>query len=90
MTTWYDIEMRGRRLEALYKQMNSVTERLFKEASGSEEGLDDPKFELAMSYIDRMLKIEATIKPYIEDYVGLKKMVKEYESRENRVSPITK
>jgi len=53
---WYDIEMRGRKLDSISKQMN------IKFWTNVDE---NP--ELALSYLDRMLKIEHVIQPYIEE-----------------------
>ena len=64
---WYDVEMRGRRLEAITKQMNTLFWNKIK----------DDESELALSYLDRILKIENTLQPYIEQITGVKKLIKE-------------
>ena len=66
-TPWYDVEMRGRRLEAISKHMNTKYWNLMKES----------KEELAFSYFDRLIKIESTIQPYIEQITGVKKLIKQ-------------
>ena len=61
--SWYDVEMRGRRLEAISKDMNTKY-----------WNTEDPK--LRDAYLDRMLKIEHAIQPYVEEIIGLKKFLK--------------
>lgn len=63
---WYDVEMRGRRLEALSKRM---TTEFYK-------ALKNNKPELALSYADRILKTDHIIQPYVEQYLGVKKFLK--------------
>lgn len=63
---WYDIEMRARRLEALCKQVNTKFYKLMEE-----------KPELALSYLDRLTKLETIIQPYIEQMTGVKKLLKQ-------------
>ena len=65
-TPWYDVEMRGRRLEAISKHMNTKYWNLMKEN----------KEELAFNYFDRLVKIENVIQPYIEQIIGVKKLIK--------------
>lgn len=65
-TPWYDVEMRGRRLEAIAKQMNTKY-----------WNLKDTNPELAFSYFDRLLRLESTIQPYIEQITGVKKFIKQ-------------
>jgi len=62
-TAWYDIEMRGRRLERACK----ITETYF------DKYIDENNPELAMSYLERLLKIEHVIQPYVEQITGLKR-----------------
>ena len=62
---WHDIEMRGRKLDAISKQMNT---KFWTNAD------DNP--ELALSYLDRMLKIEQTLQPYIQSVTGVKRLLK--------------
>ena len=65
-TPWYDVEMRGRRMEAISKHMNTKYWNLMKEN----------KEELAFNYFDRLVKIENVIQPYIEQIIGVKKLIK--------------
>ena len=65
-TPWYDVEMRGRRLEAIAKQMNTKY-----------WNLKDDNPELAFSYFDRLLRLESTIQPYIEQITGVKKFIRQ-------------
>ena len=63
---WYDIEMRGRRLEAISKQMNTLFWKNYQ---------TNPS--LAFAYFDRFLKIESTIQPYVEQITGVRKLLKQ-------------
>mgnify|MGYP001611535059 FL=1 len=65
-TPWYDVEMRGRRLEAIAKQMNTKY-----------WNLKDTNEELSFSYFDRLLRLESTIQPYIEQITGVKKFIRQ-------------
>ena len=62
---WYDIDKRGRRLEAISKQMNTLFYTHLK---------DNPI--LALAYLDRFLKIEHVIQPYVEQIIGMKQFLK--------------
>ena len=75
-TAWYDIEMRGRRLEAMFKQMNTEYWKAIKEN----------KLALAFAYFERMNKLENTIKPYVEQITGLNRFLKKHERKENFIS----
>ena len=65
-SAWYDIEKRGRRLEAIFKDMNTKYWNLL-----------ETNPDLAFAYFDRMLKLENVIQPYVEDITGLKKLLKQ-------------
>ena len=65
MPAWYDVEMRGRRLEAISKHMNTKFWNLAK--------TDNP---LSFAYLDRLIKIENVVQPYIEQITGVKKLIK--------------
>ena len=65
-TAWYDIEMRGRRLEAISKDMNT---KYWKNR--------DINPQLSFSYFDRLIKIEAVIQPYVEQITGVRKLLKQ-------------
>ena len=69
---WYDVIMRGRRLEALSRRM---TTEFYK-------AIDEKNHDLALSYVDRINKTESVIHPYVEQMTGVKKLLKEkqYES----------
>lgn len=69
---WYDVEMRGRRLEAISKQMNTMFWNNVE---------DNP--DMSISYLERMLKIEHTILPYIEQMTGVKKILQQGRKIEN-------
>ncbi len=77
-TPWWDIEMRGRRLESLSKHMTTKYHRLSK--------TDEL---LALAYIDRIAKIETVIKPYVEEITGLKRLIKDNDKVPNRPLSIT-
>jgi len=61
-TPWYDVEMRGRRMEAIYKDANT------KYWNASNE-------DMKQSYFNRMMIIEKNIQPYIEHMTGVKKFL---------------
>ncbi len=63
---WYDVEMRGRRLEATYKRMNTQFHKLMEEGN----------FDLAFAFYDRMLKTEHALQPYIEQITGVRELIK--------------
>ena len=67
-TAWYDIEVRGRRLEALSKQMNKS---FWNNIENNQP--------LAFAYLDRLLKIESTIQPYVEQITGLNRFLKKHD-----------
>ena len=69
---WYDVEMRGRRLEAISKDMNT------KYWNTKDQKLKD-------AYLDRMLKIEHVIQPYVEEIIGLNKFLKR-NAKADRIS----
>ena len=70
MTSWHDIAMRGRRLEKVSRLCETEIYKNY--ARG-----DVDSIELMFSYFDRLLKTEQAIKPYIEEYLGVKKLIKE-------------
>ena len=75
-TAWYDIEMRGRRYEAISKQMNTDFWIAMKEHNT----------QLAFSYLDRMLKVESAIQPYVEQITGLNRFLKKHDKvKENSI-----
>jgi hypothetical protein len=62
---WFDVSMRGRRLEAISKLCNTNFWKYVNEND-----------EMAGAYLDRLLKIEHVIQPYIAEYTGVKKLLK--------------
>jgi len=68
---WYDIEMRGKRLEAISRQMNTK----------AWEFLRKNDIESAWAYIDRMIKIENIMQPYVEQMTGVKKLLARAERK---------
>ena len=76
-TPWWDIEMRGRRLESLSKHMTTKYHKLVK---------DEPL--LALAYVDRIARIEVVIKPYVEQITGLKKLINSNDKVSNRTESI--
>ena len=64
---WYDIEMRSRRMEKICKDM--ITEY---------ENYREKQPELALSFLHTWIKIETNIKPYLEQFLGLQKFLKEH------------
>jgi len=75
-SAWYDIEMRGRRLEAICKDMNKKYWRAVKEN----------KIALAFAYLERLNKLENTIKPYVEQITGLNRFLKKHEREKDIIS----
>ena len=73
---WYDIEMRGRRLEAICKDMNVKYWRAVKEN----------KTALSFAYLERLNKLENTIKPYVEQITGLNRFLKKHERERDIIS----
>ena len=73
-SAWYDIEKRGRRLEKICKQMNTMYEQTVKD-----------KPTLAMGYLDALLRTERVIQPYVEEITGLNRFLKKHERKENTV-----
>lgn len=71
-SAWYDVEMRGRRLEAIFKDMNT------RYWNNIEKNPD-----LAFAFFDRMAKIESTLQPYIEQITGIKQFIK----KGNKIAP---
>lgn len=62
--------MRGRRLEAISKRMNTIFwTKIDKDPDG------------AFPYLDRLIKIENTISPYVEQITGVKRLIKRAESK---------
>ena len=67
---WYDIEMRGRRMEAIFKDCNTK----YWKTNENEE--------MKESYFRRMMIIEKTIQPYIEQMTGVKKFLNSAKKEE--------
>jgi hypothetical protein len=76
-TVWYDLNMRGRRLERIAKQM---------ETSFLKASQDENKTELALSYLDRLIKLEHVTAPYVEQMTGMKKLLQ--QSRDRILEPV--
>ena len=68
-SAWYDIDKRGRRLEAVFKRMNTEFWKC----------IDNNQIDLAFAYHDRMVKLEHTIQPYVEQMTGLNRFLKKHE-----------
>ena len=63
-TPWYDIEMRGRRWEAIFKDCNTKYWKTEDET-------------LKQSYFNRMAIIEKSVQPYVEQITGVKKFIRQ-------------
>ena len=72
-SAWWDIDKRGRRWEAIFKQIESKYWTAIK----------DENIELAESYERRLTIIEKIMQPYIIDITGIRKILAEY----NKVNP---
>lgn len=68
---WYDVETHGRLLNNIINQMNTKYNNSIK---------NDP--EMALTYLDRLIKCEHAIKPYIELMTGMKKFIKRMEEKQ--------
>jgi hypothetical protein len=80
---WYDIEMRGRRLESIFRGMNTRYR----------QQLEIGNYDLAFSFADRMLKTEAVMQPYIEVMTGVKKFInrsRKQRELENDINTISR
>ena len=75
---WYDIEMRGRRLEGIHLRMTTE----FWKAIDHEDG---PKLALAFAYLDRLNKLEHTIQPYVEQITGLNRFLKKHDREKDTI-----
>jgi len=73
---WFDVSMRGRRLEAIAKLCNTEFWKHYEK---------NPS--LAQSYFDRLMKIEYAIKPYIAEYTGVEKLLRDGKDRIKEISP---
>lgn len=71
-SAWYDIEMRGRRLEAICKRMNTEFQKAMKE----------DKIPLALSYHDALLRTEKLLQPYVEQITGLNRFLKKHDIKD--------
>ena len=72
-TAWHDLDVRGRMMAALIKQCNT---KFYTE-------LDKGNYDIALSFLDRIIKTEHVLQPYVETYNGVQKFMrrtKRYES----------
>ena len=67
---WYDVEMRGRRMEAIYKDANTKYWNTTNE-------------DMKQSHFNRMMIIEKNMQPYIEQMLGVKKFLSESKKKLN-------
>lgn len=65
---WWDIDKRGRRWEAIFRQMEKKYWSAIKDNNES----------LAESYEKRMSIIEKLIQPYVIDVTGIRRIISEY------------
>ena len=70
-TTWYDLNVRGRRLQRITKLMDTKMNIAFQ----------DNQPELALAYLDRLIRLESVTAPYVEQMTGMKRLLQ--LSREN-------
>jgi hypothetical protein len=64
-SAWYDVGVRGRRLEAIAKHCNTKYWKCV-----------ETNDEMAEAYFDRLMKIEKAIQPYVAEFTGVKKLLK--------------
>ena len=72
-SAWWDIDKRGRRWEAIFRNVESLYWRALKENN----------IEMAESYERRLTIIEKIIQPYVVDVTGIRRIISEH----NKVSP---
>jgi len=72
---WHDINVRGQKLNAVIKQCNTKFFILISEG----------KYDMALSFLDRMIKAEHAIMPYVETYNGITKFMKAKRKLENTI-----
>ncbi len=73
-SAWYDVEMRGRRLEAICKVMNTEFQK----------AMNEDNIPMALSYLDSLLKAERHIQPYVEQIIGLNRFLKEHGIKDQK------
>ena len=74
---WYNLDMRGRRIESICKQLNTKIMKIIKK-----ENITVEEIEMALSYIDRFTKLESVAKTYVEEVIGLKKFLARKDVKE--------
>lgn len=62
---WWDMDKRGRRLEKIFKHMET---KFWKAVNEGED-------EAAESYFHRMIQLEKTIQPYVHEVTGLRRII---------------
>ena len=72
-SAWWDIDKRGRRWEAIFRNVESLYWKALKENN----------IEMAESYERRLTIIEKIIQPYVVDVTGIRRIISEH----NKVSP---
>ena len=72
-SAWWDIDKRGRRWEAIFRNVESLYWKALK----------DNNIEMAESYERRLTIIEKIIQPYVVDVTGIRRIISEH----NKVSP---
>jgi len=76
-TAWYDLNVRGRRLESISKQMRTLMNN----------ALDAGQIDLALAYLDRFIKLEHVTAPYVEQMTGMKRLLQ--QSRDRLLEPVS-
>ena len=72
-SAWWDIDKRGRRWEAIFRNVESLYWKALKENN----------IEMAESYERRLTIIEKIIQPYVVDVTGIRRIIAEH----NKVNP---
>jgi len=72
---WHDVNVRGRHLASIIKKCNTRFFTLMAEGN----------YELALSFLDRMIKAEHVLHPYVETYNGVTKFMKSARKLENTI-----
>jgi len=72
---WHDINVRGRKLAAVIKRCNTQFYNL----------METKEYDLALAFLDRLIKSEHAIRPYVETYNGVTKFMSKKRKLENTV-----
>lgn len=72
---WHDITIRGRKLAAVIKKCNTQFYHL----------LEKEDYDTALAFLDRLIKAENAIRPYVETYNGVTRFMSKKRKLENTI-----